>query len=229
MKIFAASRKGTPRLADELRVGAARRLASCEIFFIASAFISGIFAIKRNAAALATGCGFVRGCAVRLYDTKAIARFINVTERRVRQLKDKGVIKEYKPGSGLYDLIPTNHAYIKFRCDGNQTASGEEVIDYPTERAKLARAKRLDAEYDLRVKEKTLHEAAEIEAALTGMLSNFKARLLAIPAKLSPLLSKKTDKAEIFELLKANIDEVLLELASYDVAFREGGGESGET
>ena len=42
---------------------------------------------------------------------------------------------------------------------------------------------------------------------------------MAIPAKLSPLLSKKKDQTEIFKLLKAAIDEALEELADFQKLF----------
>lgn len=44
---------------------------------------------------------------------------------------------------------------------------------------------------------------------------------MAIPAKLSPTLTKKTEEVEIFKLLKAAVDEALEELADYDTAFGE--------
>ena len=40
---------------------------------------------------------------MKLYNAKAIARFLDLSERRVRQLRDEKVIEEYSPG--LYDLI----------------------------------------------------------------------------------------------------------------------------
>ena len=47
---------------------------------------------------------------------------------------------------------------------------------------------------------------------MTDTLVNFRTRLLAIPAKLSPILAKKKDQTEIFKLMKAAIDETLEEL-----------------
>ena len=99
----------------------------------------------------------------------------------------------------------------------------EEAIDYNTERAKLVRAKRRNEEFDLQMKEGTLHAAADIEAVMTTMLINFKSRMMAIPAKLAPILAKKTDRGEIFRLLKEHIDEALLELSDFKTAFGEGG------
>ena len=43
---------------------------------------------------------------LKLYDVKAVARFLDVSERRVRQLRDEKVIAEVRPG--LYNLIDTN-------------------------------------------------------------------------------------------------------------------------
>ena len=119
---------------------------------------------------------------MKLYDAKAVARFLDVSERRVRQLRDEKVIAEVRPG--LYDLIDTNHRYINYLRKRNPES--EETIDYNTERAKLVRAKRKNEEYELQLKENTLHAAADIEAVMTDMLVNFKSRLMAIPSKAGP-------------------------------------------
>lgn len=127
------------------------------------------------------------------------------------------VIAEVRPG--LYDLIDTNHRYINYLRKRNP--EGDETIDYNTERAKLVRAKRKNEEYELQLKENQLHAAEDIEAVMTDMLVNFKSRLMAIPSKLAPVLCKKTDKAEIFALLKDHIDEALMELSDFKTTFGE--------
>lgn len=159
---------------------------------------------------------------MKLYDVKTVARILDITERRVRQLKADGVIEEYKGMTGLYDLIPTIHSYVNYLRKRNPES--EENIDYNTERAKLLRAKRLNEEYDLQLREGDLHTSADIEAVLTGMLINFKTRLSAIPAKLAPILAKKTDRAEISKLLKEATDEALNELSDFETLFGSGEG-----
>ena len=183
-----------------LRVRDARRFFSHEIFLNASG-----------------PCRFFQYGGVKLYDVRAIARFLDVSERRVRQLRDEKVIAEVRPG--LYDLIDTNHRYINYLRKRNP--EGDETIDYNTERAKLVRAKRKNEEYELQLKENQLHAAEDIEAVMTDMLVNFKSRLMAIPSKLAPVLCKKTDKAEIFALLKDHIDEALMELSDFKTTFGE--------
>ena len=163
---------------------------------------------------------------MKLYDTKAIARVLNLTERRVRQLRDKEIIEEYKPGSGLYDLVQTNHKYIKYLRKGN--AAGDEAVDYATERGLYARAKRKETEYNLAVMERDLHESAEVEAVITGMLANFKARSRGIPAALAPKLAENNDSADIFNILQDSIDEALMELKDYATAFQIEGEDGGE-
>ena len=158
---------------------------------------------------------------MKLYDTKAVARFLDITERRVRQLRNDGVIAETLPG--LYDLLDTNRRYINYLRKRNPESG--ESIDYNTERAKLVRAKRKNEEYDLKVREKQLHAAEDIEIVMTDMLVNFKSRMMAIPSKLAPVLCKKTDQPEIFLLIKEQIDEALMELSDFKTVFGEGGNE----
>lgn len=155
---------------------------------------------------------------MKMYTAAAVARRLDMTERNVRLLRDKGVLTEYKPG--LYDLQAVTVQYINFLRKKNPEA--EEKVDYNTERAKLVRAKRESEELELQVRKNELHTTEDIEKALTDMLVNFKTKLMAIPAKLSPIMAKKKDQAEIFRLMKTAVDETLEELADFDKVCRKG-------
>lgn len=154
---------------------------------------------------------------MKLYTAAAVARHLDMTERNVRMLRDKGVLNEYKPG--LYNLQKTTHQYINFLRKRNPDA--DEKVDYNTERAKLVRAKRESQELELKLKKNELHTTEDVEQVMTDMLIRFKTRLMMLPAKLSPVLAKKADQAEIFKLLKAGVDEALEELADYDTVFSD--------
>ncbi len=140
-----------------------------------------------------------------------------MTERNVRLLRDKGVLAECKPG--LYDLKTVTVQYINFLRQKNPEA--EDRVDYNTERAKLMRAKRESEELELQLRKNELHTTEDIEKALTDMLVNFRTKLMAIPAKLSPIMAKKKDQTEIFKLMKTAIDETLEELADFDKMYKE--------
>lgn len=154
---------------------------------------------------------------MKLYTAAAVARHLDMTERNVRTLRDKGVLTEYKPG--LYDLKTATHQYINFLRKKNPDA--EEKVDYNTERAKLVRAKRESQELELQMRKNEVHTTEDVEQVMTDMLIRFKTRLMAMPAKLSPILAKKTDQTEIFKLMKSGVDEALEELADFDTVFGE--------
>ena len=160
---------------------------------------------------------------MKMYTAAAVARRLDMTERNVRLLRDKGVLTEYKPG--LYDLQTVTVQYINFLRQKNPEA--EDKVDYNTERAKLVRAKRESEELELQVRKNELHTTEDIEKALTDMLVNFRTKLMAIPAKLSPIMAKKKDQTEIFKLMKAAIDETLEELSDFDRITKEGGEDEG--
>lgn len=142
---------------------------------------------------------------MKLYTSKVVAVWLGVTERRVRQLRDEGVIQETRPG--LYDLQPTVAKYIAYIG-----GAGKESLNQ--ERTKLTAAKREAAEMDNEQRRGDLHSTADIEAGIKTMFLNMRGRLLALPAKLSPTLANMGgDQQGIFDVLKQAIGEALEELS----------------
>lgn len=141
-----------------------------------------------------------------LYTSKVIAEWLGVTERRVRQLRDEGVISEVRPG--LYALRPTVSKYITYLRKGSS--------DLNEERAKLTKAKREAAEMENDRLRGELLEAGEIEKGLRAMNLNIRSRFLSIPAKLAPaLVAANGEQAAIYDLLKRAVCETLEELTDY--------------
>jgi phage terminase Nu1 subunit (DNA packaging protein) len=158
------------------------------------------------------------GVVLKAYTTKAVANWLDLSERRVRQLRDEKVITEIRPG--LYDLKTVNKQYINYLRKNNPES--ESAIDYNAERAKLVRAKRESQELELQMRRNEVHTTEDVEQVMTDTLVRFKTRLMAVPAKLSPILSKKKDQTEIFKLLKNAIDEALEELSDFQTVFGYG-------
>lgn len=153
---------------------------------------------------------------MKLYTSKVVASWLGLTERRVRQLRDEGIIQEARPG--LYELQPTVRRYIQYLRGG---AGGDKLNE---ERAGLLEIKRKKAQIELDELEGGLHRTEDIERAMGAMLSNFRTRMLAIPAKTAGDISRMKDQAEIFDRLKMEVDEALDELSNYDAAFAEEEG-----
>ena len=148
---------------------------------------------------------------MKLYTEKVIADWLAVTERRVRQLRDEGVIVERKPG--LYELKSSVVRYISYLRKGNGNTN---LTD---ERALLTRAKREAADMENELRRGTLHSSEDIERGLKTMCLNIRTKFLTLPAKLSPRLSQMGgDQAGIFDELKQAVDEALDELSDYQTA-----------
>ena len=153
-----------------------------------------------------------------LYTSKVVAQWLCLTERRVRQLRDEGVIVEARPG--LYELQPTVARYITYI-----SGAGKETLT--NERMKLTRAKREAAELENELRKGEVHRTEDIERGIKSMFLNIRSRFLALPAKLSPTLATMGgNQTGIFDELKQAIDEILEEMSDYRVAFAVQDGES---
>ena len=153
-----------------------------------------------------------------LYTSKVVAQWLCLTERRVRQLRDEGVIVEARPG--LYELQPTVARYITYIG-----GAGKETLT--NERMKLTRAKREAAELENELRKGEVHRTEDIERGIKSMFLNIRSRFLALPATLSPTLATMGgNQTGIFDELKQAIDEILEEMSDYRVAFAVQDGES---
>jgi phage terminase Nu1 subunit (DNA packaging protein) len=156
---------------------------------------------------------------MKLYTSKVLAQWLNITERRVRQLRDEGVIREEAPG--LYNLRQSVISYIAYLKHGSS-----ELND---ERTKLTAEKRKAAELDNAMRYGNIHTTEDIEKALKTLCLNTRSRFLALPAKLSPTLATMGgNQAQIFDTLKGAINEALEELSDYKNAFKTNGEEEDE-
>lgn len=167
---------------------------------------------------------------MKLYTAAVVGQWLNISDRRVRQLRQQGVFTEVRPG--LYNLKDCIHRYIDFlKKDG----SPEAAVDYNTERAKLTKAKREKEELELELQRREVIRAADVERVMSAMLLRFRQKIRNIPVKQSPGLAVETNQTEIFLTLKRATDEALEELSDFDGLFLEmeetkddgGTGESG--
>lgn len=153
---------------------------------------------------------------MKLHTTNVVADWLALTPRRVRQLRDEGVLIEKAPG--LYDLQSSAVRYIAYLRKGSLN----------DERAKLTRAKREAADMENDVRRGNLHSTEDIEKGLATMCLNIRGRLSTLPAKLSGELAQMGgDRAGIFDKMKRAIDEALEELSDYRtlLALAEGNDE----
>lgn len=158
---------------------------------------------------------------MKLYTSNVVADWLAVTPRRVRQLRDEGVIVEKAPG--LYDLQSCVVRYISYLRKGNGNTNLND------ERARLTKAKREAADMENEERRGNLHSTGDIEKGLAALCLNVRGRFSGLPAKLSGELAQMGgNQAGIHDKLKAAIDETLEELSHFNVAFAIRSGEDEE-
>lgn len=151
-----------------------------------------------------------------IVNTKVLASILDVSDRRIRQLVEEGVIDKVK--TGTYELVPTIRKYIlylKVKND-NSADEGSSENNYMLEKTLHEKAKRQIAELDLAQMQGTLHDAKDVEREMTKMLTAFRARMLAIPSKLAPRMAIENDISYIEDMIQKEVYNGLKELSEYD-------------
>lgn len=147
---------------------------------------------------------------MKLCTDKVVADWLALTPKRVKQLRDEGVLIEKKPG--LYDLRASVLRYVNYIRTGNRA-------DLNGERALLTKAKREAADMENDVRRGTLHSSEDIEKGIKTMCLNIRSRFLTLPAKLAPKLAEMGgNQAAIFDELNRAMKEALEGLSNYNVA-----------
>lgn len=137
------------------------------------------------------------------------ARALGITQPRVHQLIQDGVVVRNKAGAVM--VIESLKNYFSFRNTGD--GAGNE-INFIIEKAMHEKTKREIAEIKLAKIEGSVYDAKVVEMVLTEMLANLRTQLLGLPAALAPILEDKK-KENIYEILTEKIEEKLAELSEY--------------
>lgn len=138
-----------------------------------------------------------------------MARVLGISQPRVHQLIDDGIVIKNNTGAVLFVESLKNYYKLKLGSSEN----GEE-IDYMKEKAKHEKIKREIAELRLAKMQAQVYDSRTVELVMTEMLSNLRTQLLGLPSKLAPQLEMKK-KAEISPLIISELEEKLSELSNY--------------
>ena len=111
---------------------------------------------------------------------------------------------------GRYPLVEAVQGYIRYQNRLIEGRGDDTVIQEKTLLIK-ARREKLERENDIASRE-LLHRPAVV-AAMSALVANSRARLLAIPSRLAPQLVSIDNAAEIHSLVTEAIHEALYELS----------------
>lgn len=145
-----------------------------------------------------------------------LGNIFGVTDRRVRQMAEEGII--VRAAKGRYNLVESLKNYIlslKLAAEGATADSPDGEIDIDEEKALHERVKRHISELKLQTMKGELHKADDVERVMTDMLAAFKTRIMNIPSKVAPILEDR-DAGYIKDRLTNEVVEALNELKDYD-------------
>ena len=136
----------------------------------------------------------------------SVARFLDVSPRRLQQLAKEGIIPS--PQSGNYDLAGCTHAYLKF-LHSKQPADDP---DFRVHRGRLIKARADRAELELDEIRRSIISVDELDRALEFVGASIRSRLTALPRKLAVRLCPE-DPKHAEATIEAEVDSILEELA----------------
>lgn len=154
----------------------------------------------------------------KLWKTPEIAKIFGVSDRRVQQLTQSGVISQ-KGGKG-YDLIPTVTGYIAhLKEEAKGVACKKEMRDLEKEKLiaeiDLKRSKAETAKLELAEFEGTMHRAEDVEAVMTDLVLYMRSMLLSLPGRLAVDVAAMSNAAEVSDAIRKEVCAILTELTRY--------------
>ena len=161
-----------------------------------------------------------------LQKVEIIAKLFQVTVRRIQQLTQEGILAtvEVKEGNRTlrrYDLMPTIQAYIKYLSDKAYGRDQKESVSNKEEEklqaeVDIKKAKAKIAQLELDELEGRMHSAEDVEAMTTDLCLAVRSALLSMPGQLAVDVAEVTDAAEISEIIKSTVNDILEELSRYE-------------
>lgn len=157
----------------------------------------------------------------RYKNTKWLSSFFKLSERRIQQLTQEGIlpaVKRTKEGN-QYDLIPTIQRYIYYLQDlvNNRTKSTEDQEKQRLDaEIKLKEAKAEIAQLDLKVLKADVLRVEDVRAYVEDLAATTKALLTALPGRLAMDVLNVNTAAEVSEIIDVAVIEILNVLKDYE-------------
>ena len=146
-------------------------------------------------------------------DVQAVAKALNLTPRRVQQLKSEGMPSV---GRGQYELGPCMAWYIRYLQAALEKRGPNVIPDTPdllAEKTRLAREQGDKLSIENSIKRGELVYVSEVVSTWSDHIVSCRAKLLGLPTKVAPQLVNQTNANAIAGKLRDEIDAALYELS----------------
>ena len=153
-----------------------------------------------------------------------VAEHLDLSTTRIHGLVKAGILP--KAGRAAYDLAVCRVSYIRYiREIAAGRGSKDGAVDLVAERARLTRAQAEHAERKNAVEAGEFLPRGEVHFMVTSAFARVRAKLLALPAKLAPLVVGAKSAAEAQKTLRDTVYQALNELAATTVTGVSDDGE----
>lgn len=145
-----------------------------------------------------------------------VAKALNLTTRRVQQLKEEGLPTV---GRGQYELGPCMAWYIRYlqsKLDKLGPNTNPDTPDLLAEKTRLAKEQGDKLALENAIKRGQLVYADDVSRVWADHISSAKSKILVIPSKLGPQLVNIDNANVIAGKLRDELDAALAELAASD-------------
>lgn len=150
-----------------------------------------------------------------------VAEHFGCSAQTVQKLLREGIIPGSRGRTGL-DLDACRVAYIRYlqgRAAGRvRTPTAANGLDLNSERARLSHHQANLAALNEQEARGDLLRAGDVAKAVDQVFGAVRARLLSLPAKLTPVILGSTDRVEVQDALEAGVVEALDELTRLDLS-----------
>lgn len=144
---------------------------------------------------------------------KELAQCLGISARQIRNLRQEGLFQSPQNGRG-YILETCVQEFINYKVNAEMGRSA--LIDKEKIQAQHEEVKKQISILKLRELRRELHEAADVEAFLTDMLTRFKSRIMSLPTKIAMQTAGEKDINRIVQIVTKVLSEALEELSEYD-------------
>lgn len=150
--------------------------------------------------------------------TSIVAKFLNLSDERVRQIADEGYLASEKHGRLIkFDLIPTVNTYIEYWK--NRAKEADLNIDDEQRKLKAdADWKEAKAEIEEMKRDElkgSLHSSTDVEAVTTDLVMTIRSALLSLPGQLAVDVADAQTAAECSGIIKTAVNDILNLLSKY--------------
>lgn len=145
-----------------------------------------------------------------LVTSPVLGKVLSITDERIRQLDDQGILNSTVKGrKRYYDLVPNVNEYIDYiknADEGVKAAIAAAELKY-----KEARGNK--AELEFQELKGQMHRADDVRIVVSDMIARLRAAILALPGRLAVDCAEAKTPTEASAVIKSAVDDLLNETA----------------